>query len=212
LSERVLTRAFRHLLQPAVYELAQRVLGGRTVHRRVAEHAAAFAGGRWVIDIGGGAGALGDALVRTDGYVCVDLDLDRLRRFRRKHPEGRAVVGDAARVPVPTGAIDTVLCAAMSHHLTDELLETTVREMQRVLRSNGRLVFMDAVWVPHRMRARLLWRCDQGSHPRTAAVLRGFLARHFEISTWEELAVVHEYIIAVATPRAARDGVRADGI
>jgi SAM-dependent methyltransferase len=197
--------------RPAVYELVQRAAGGRQVHRRVAKHVV-VPEVPWVLDFGGGTGSLGDMLRGAQGYICLDHDFERLRRFRHNHPTGRALVGDVTGVPIATGAIDTVICAAVSHHLTDEQLGAAVREARRVLRSGGRLVFMDAVWAPRRLGGRLLWRYDQGSHPRTAAALRSFLAGHFDIAEWEELAVVHRYVIAVATPRGEPAGIRAYGI
>jgi len=165
-----------------------------------------------VLDLGGGTGRLADVLDSAQRYVCLDLDGARLREFGRRHPHGRAVVGDAARVPFATGTIDLVVCAAVSHHLTDESLDAMIREARRVLRADGTLVFMDAVWERRRLGGRLLWRYDQGSHPRTASALGIHLTRHFDIRRTEEFAIIHGYLIVIGTPRGERDGNRFDAL
>src|SRR5688500_6794513 len=119
-------------------------MGAGSIRRRLAKHVAAVPGPRWVLDLGGGTGRLGDVLDRGKRYVCLDIDVARVRDFARRHQETRAVLGDAASVPIASGAIDLVLSSALSHHLTDEAFAAMVRESRRVLRARGTLVFMAA--------------------------------------------------------------------
>jgi SAM-dependent methyltransferase len=207
----LLAEAFHQLLRwPAVYDLVQRAVGARGIQQRLAGHVNALPGASWVLDIGGGTGTLGSALDSRSDYVCLDLDAARLRSFQHRHLHARCLVADAAQVPIATGKVGTVVCSAVSHHLDDELFGSMIREARRVLRADGRLVFMDAVWAPRRWCGRVLWRYDQGSHPRTAATLRLALARYFDITAWEEFAVLHRYVVAVAAPRRESHGVSVD--
>ena len=143
----------------------QRAVGARAIQQRLAGHVNALPIASWVLDIGGGTGTLGSALDSRSDYVCLDLDAARLRSFQHRHRHARCLVADAAEVPIATGRVGTVVCSAVSHHLDDELFGSMIREARRVLRADGRLVFMDAVWAPRRWSGRVLWRYDQGSHP-----------------------------------------------
>ena len=76
-------------------------------------------------------------------------------------------------------------CVFVLHHLDDEALRRGLAELARVVR--GELVVMDPLWLDRRAISRLLWRYDDGAHPRTrerllAALLhvpgaRGLLGR-----------------------------------
>ncbi|MGH2652383.1 MAG: methyltransferase domain-containing protein [Actinomycetota bacterium] len=86
------------------------------------------------LDIGGGAGALGDDL-EARGYVYVNLDL---------RPTGgrRRVRADAARIPLADESVDLVVSVDSLEHFPEPLV--VLREVRRVLRAHGGLI----VWVP----------------------------------------------------------------
>jgi ubiquinone/menaquinone biosynthesis C-methylase UbiE len=186
---------------PVVYDLVQWAAGAAHVHAKLSRHVAQLPYGEWIVDVGGGTGALKRLFTRQRHYVCLDLDLVKLRAVRRKGPQHFPVLGDATHLPFATGVIDTLLCSSVSHHLSDLGLQQGVRELHRVLRPNGTLLFMDAVWHPSRWRSRLLWRYDRGTRPRSAAVLQSALLDRFEIRRSERVMVHHEYLIAVCSPR-----------
>lgn len=160
-----------------------------------------------MLDIGGGTGAIANLLPSPCSYVCLDLDPVKLRGHWARRPAGVALLADATGVPIESGAVDLVLCTAMTHHLPAQALPRLFDESARVLKSNGRLVLLDAVWMPGRRVGRWLWKYDRGSFPHTAEVLSGAIADRFTVHHWESFAVYHEYVICVASARAgARPG------
>lgn len=93
-----------------------------------------------------------------------------------------------------------VVCKNVTHHLSDEQLQPLFRESARVLKPDGRMIFIDAVQAPERWRSRMLWRYDRGSHPRGEETLRKAMAGEFDIAHWEVFAIYHRYVLGVGTP------------
>jgi ubiquinone/menaquinone biosynthesis C-methylase UbiE len=187
--------------KPAVYDLIQRSLGSGTVNRELNAKAGAFRTGSWLVDVGGGTGLSSDLDLEYRHYVCLDVDPVKLSGFRHKHPSGLAVQGDAVRLPILDRSVDLVICRAVSHHLDDSTLPGLFSEAARVLRPDGRFVFLDAVVAPQRWRSRLLWRYDRGSYPRTDELLRRMFESAFRVVSWTRFAVHHEYVVGVGEPR-----------
>jgi len=123
--------------------------------------------------------------------------MPKLRGFRSKNPRGLAVLCDATRMGIATGSANVVVCIAVVHHLTDEMVEQTLDEALRVLKTEGKIVLLDAVMNRDRLAGRVLWKLDRGSYPRTAEQLREKLARRFRVVHWEKFAIYHEYVFAV---------------
>jgi SAM-dependent methyltransferase len=72
--------------------------------------------------------------------VGVDFSHGMLSIARRNYPGLPLVVADLQRpLPFETGRFDAVLCALIGEHLSE--LHLALREMHRVLRIGGRLVF-----------------------------------------------------------------------
>lgn len=90
--------------------------------------------GSTVLDLGCGPGWYADAL-RDAGAVVVALDGDpaELRRPDGSRPE--ALVGDAARLPLPDAAVDAVFCSNLLEHASDTA--GVLHEIARVLRPGG---------------------------------------------------------------------------
>jgi SAM-dependent methyltransferase len=190
--------------RPMAYDAVQFLAGASVVRRRMATAVARLGPIRRVLDVGGGTGAGREVVPAGATYVCVDIDPMKIAGFVRKNPGSLAVVGDATRMPLGDGSVDAMILMFVAHHLDDDLLDRFLPEAARVLGPNGRLVFTDPVWAPRRWIGRLLWRYDRGSFPRTPDRLRQALERRFEIEHWEEFAVWHRYVLAVARPSAVR--------
>lgn len=184
--------------RPMVYDLVQFLAGASVMRKRMAAAVARLGRVERVLDVGGGTGAGREVIPPGTAYVCVDIDPLKIEGFVRKNPGSFAVVGDATRMPLGDASVDAVILMFVAHHLTDELLERFVAEAARVLRPTGRLVFADPLWAPRRWPGRVLWRYDRGSFPRTADRLRGALECGFDVEHWEEFAVWHRYVLAVA--------------
>ena len=93
--------------------------------------------GRAAVEIGCGEGRVTRDLTRL-GYSIVGLDASPtlVRAAQDADPQGRYLLGDAARLPFPDARFDLVV--AYNSLMDVEDLEGTVREAGRVLRPGGR--------------------------------------------------------------------------
>jgi len=187
--------------KPWIYDRVQTLAGAQIVDRHLAAALRPYLRpGMRVLDVGGGTGLARSLFPSDSTYVCLDNDQTKLQGFRKKNPGGLAVLSGATRMPIKRGSIDLVLCRFVSHHIPDELLPSLFKESTRTLNEQGRLVFVDAVWAPGRPIARLIWRYDRGSFPRTEAALITAISDESKIESWERFAVFHQYVLGVAKP------------
>ena len=185
---------------PWVYDRIQTVAGQKTSLARIRARISCSARDL-IIDVGGGTGATRSVWPDGCRYVCLDIEMPKLRGFHSKHPGGLGVLGDATRMPFADGAADVFVCVAMVHHLTDEMFDQLFEEAFRVLRPGGRVVLLDPVLNRDRWLGLALWRLDRGSNPRTADELRGRLASRFQVEHWESYAIYHEYVLGIGVRR-----------
>jgi ubiquinone/menaquinone biosynthesis C-methylase UbiE len=181
---------------PWVYDRIQTWAGQKQNLERISEKAATMRA-ETVVDVGGGTGASRNVWPANCRYVCLDMEMPKLKGFRSKVPGGFAVLSDASRMPIATGSVDVVLCMAVVHHLNDAMLDQVFEEAQRVLKVGGRLVLLDPVLNRERWLGRILWRLDRGSYPRTAEELRKKLEGGLKIVHWEQYAIYHEYVFGI---------------
>src|SRR5204862_7474750 len=117
--------------------------------------------GRTVLDFGCGSGSNTLLLTRRGAHVIgVDISADLIALARRRlalnGSPGTAhfIVGSAHDLPVESNSLDVVFGIAILHHLD---LETTSREVHRVLKPGGRAIFQEPVRDSRLMRT--LRRC-----------------------------------------------------
>jgi ubiquinone/menaquinone biosynthesis C-methylase UbiE len=121
----------------------------------------------------------------------------KLRGHLRKHQRGVVMLSDATRPPVKDRSVDVVLCTFLAHHLSEQDLAMVLSESRRILKQTGFLLFMDPIWQPSRWRARLLWKYDRGTVPRTGANLLSAVSEYFRIVGSQQFTIHHEYILLV---------------
>jgi SAM-dependent methyltransferase len=201
MAERLAPFIHRLVSRPNVYNLVQRLVGASVVSTHLKEHIATLGPTGVVLDLGGGTGLYRELWPTEWRYICLDSDPEKLHGFVRRNPGDNMLLADVSAVPLPDHSLDAVLCTFVSHHLSDGVLEAFVDESARVLRPGGALIFVDAVWRPERIVSRLLWRYDRGAYPRTKDRLLTAISASFEIATVELFAVLHEYLLCVATTR-----------
>jgi len=180
-----------------VYDCIQVAAGGRRVYAEVAARIPRDRPNAIVLDIGGGTGTLGCRLPSEYRYICLDLEEPKLRTFRRKFPGGMGLLADAARLPLPDGSIDIVVCTMVAHHLPEAVLKDVLTECRRVLRAEGRFVFVDWLRRPDRLPSRILCALDRGAHPYVLESLQPLVEKHFEIDRSDRLTIFHEYLFMV---------------
>lgn len=179
-----------------VYDRIQLVAGATRVHSELAKFIPAGPLD-YVLDIGGGTGDVRRCWPAAARYICLDLEQPKLEAFLRKVPDGIALLADATCIPIASGAADALVCTKVAHHLPENVLEDTLRECRRTLRSGGYFVFMDALKRPSRLASKLLWSLDRGAYPYCAEQLIDILRRHFEIVETKRFSTWHEFLIVV---------------
>lgn len=185
------------LENPRVYDALQVLAGRHITHRRL-RRAVAEARQQTVLDVGAGTGNLARLLPEGAIYWALDNDPAKLGRLSAKVPEARCLESSALDIDLPDGAVDWTVCVALSHHLDDEQLPQLFAELARVTRR--RLVFLDSLWTSRPGIAKLMWRYDRGSHPRTAETLLAGLSRHFDLERVERFQVFHQFVLCSARP------------
>ncbi len=91
-----------------------------------------------ILDNGCGTGLLFDKL--ASGQV-VGLDISsEMLKYAAKHTE-QLILGNSQKLPLKNNSFDVVFCRSLLHHLTEP--ELAVKEISRVLRSQGEAVFAD---------------------------------------------------------------------
>ncbi|MBI5927705.1 MAG: class I SAM-dependent methyltransferase [Chloroflexi bacterium] len=191
----------RIVSNPSVYDRLQIMVGSKQIRQRLSTHLQQLPPHALVVDLGGGTGINHELLSTVSRYICLDNDPVKLKGFREKYPTDFGLLGNATQVPLQSQSVDLVLCTAVSHHIPNEFLTAFFSEAMRILKPDGRFVFMDAVWNPQRPISRLLWRYDRGSYPRPLETLQGLLEQQGKILHHENFSIYHTYLIAVVAPK-----------
>ena len=147
--------------------------------------------GERILDLSTGTGWTSRVVARRGARVIgVDISASLIELARRRLQlngvgGARFVVGSAHDLPLRTGSVDIVLGIAILHHLD---LESTAREIHRVLKTGGRAIFQEPVRDSRLLRA--LRKCvpyrapdiSPFERPLTSPELRRF-SRSFASST-----------------------------
>jgi SAM-dependent methyltransferase len=185
---------------PHVYDFHQAYGGGRRLAAQV-KRQLKDVGDATLLDIGAGTGMVGGLLSPKTRYVWLDNDRLKLRGLLSKGIDCCAVLGDAARLPFASDAVDWTVMVEVSHHLEDGALQACLEEAARVTRH--RFIFVDALRGP-RLRSKLLWQLDLGRFPRTEGDLIGALETSFEVEQVERFRVNHDHLLCVCVPQRER--------
>jgi ubiquinone/menaquinone biosynthesis C-methylase UbiE len=95
---------------------------------------------QFVLDIGGGTGAVSERLLDWGcrRIVAVDLSLAMLREAKKKMPHLAAVVCDGEHLPFRDDAFRTIICSSVLHHLP--FPDRMLGEIKRTLAPYGVVV------------------------------------------------------------------------
>lgn len=98
--------------------------------------------GSTVVEVGAGTGnflALFKDLAAL--LVAVDLTPEMLLSAKQRHADLGLVVGDGARLPITSAAVDLACSAQMLHHVEDPV--PILKELARIAGSRGRVLIVD---------------------------------------------------------------------
>ncbi|NDA64115.1 MAG: class I SAM-dependent methyltransferase [Chitinophagia bacterium] len=65
--------------------------------------------------------------------------------FRKKFPSEKTIQASATKIPKPNNTYDLCILSAVSHHLQNSELDCALKEISRVLRPDGKFLFLDAL-------------------------------------------------------------------
>lgn len=164
-----------------------------------------------VLDVGAGTGANVPHLPVGCEIVALEPDPGMAARLVEKHPEVHVVRGGAEAMPFDDAAFDTVIVTLVLCSVGDP--SQALAEIRRVLRPDGRLIFLEHVGAadPRRRRKQDFWdpvwsRLAGGCHCNrdTGAAIRaaGFVVPdEVHASMRKALEIVRPTIRGVALPR-----------
>src|SRR5438067_1046717 len=101
-----------------------------------------FKAGDKLLEIGCGTGLFTEKVYRATGadIIATDISEDLLEQGRQKYPFAQFKVEDAMNLSFADNSFDGVYGSSILHHLT---LEKALREIYRVLKPGGRMVFAE---------------------------------------------------------------------
>jgi SAM-dependent methyltransferase len=158
------------------------------------------ASGMSVLNIGVGRGGLENILLKKGVFVsCLDPNESSIDRLREQYELGeRAQVGFSQSMPFSSGQFDAVVMSEVLEHLSDEVLSSTLDEVRRVLKSDGRFIgtvpanevlINNRIVCPH---------CGEASH-------RWGHLQSFSIMRLRELLLANNFAVLRAETRAFPD-------
>jgi len=147
-----------------------------------------------VLDVGCGPASLFPYLSDTQ-YTGIDLNPQSIEHARRLYGDrGRFLVGDVAKgLPADSADFDLIVVSALLHHLDDTQAQGLFSRLASLLRSTGRIVTIDNVWLPKQnFFAKFANRMDSGLNVRTP----------------EQYTSLVEHLPLLVEPRVYRDLLR----
>jgi cyclopropane fatty-acyl-phospholipid synthase-like methyltransferase len=138
----------RLLHYPAIYNLHANVFAHTKQRQSFVDYILKVEDGNRVLDIGCGTALLLGYMPKVE-YVGFDLSEQYVHSAKQRYSEGatflaKPLTSDAARDMPP---FDLAMAIGVVHHLDDKEAETLFRVAHGALRSGGRLVTCDGVWV-----------------------------------------------------------------
>jgi SAM-dependent methyltransferase len=101
-----------------------------------------LAGGRRLLDLGGGTGAWARAFTDWYGLDVLVVEPAAAMRARCRHPA--VVAGTATNLPLKSSTMDSAWLSTVVHHLAADELAVAARELRRVVRSGGPVLIRSA--------------------------------------------------------------------
>jgi ubiquinone/menaquinone biosynthesis C-methylase UbiE len=99
--------------------------------------------GKSILDFGCGIGS-SSFLFEPSTYYGVDCDSNRIEYAKKMHPEYNFIaIKDDGRLPLSNSSIDNIMIFSVLHHIPTKSLSDCLKEFQRVLKSNGRLIVIE---------------------------------------------------------------------
>jgi len=196
-------RGYLHKLVsiPAIYDLSQKLAGGDVTQAILKKELSILPKTGSALDVGGGTGLMRPLLPASWEYTCLDNDPQKLNGFQKKFPKDKVMQASATKIPKPNNTYDLCILSAVSHHLQNPELNSALKEISRVLRPGGQLLFLDALLNADNVAGKILWALDRGSFPRALSDLKRHLENSFVITKSKTWKVFHEYALLICSKK-----------
>ena len=136
-----------------------------------------------ILDIGCGLGEYSN--LDKGSYVGVDNSFPRVAFAGRQYRRCQFIQADAVRLPFKSKSFEAVLLANTAHHLNDDELLTTLKEMKRI--TSRYIIIDDCVRTPEQSAlSKFFYRLDRGTMFRTVPQFHDFLRK------FPETRIIHE--------------------
>lgn len=121
-----------------------------------------------ILDIGCSTAAAASKIVNfeTNKYTGIDISEPYINFAANRHPNANFLVMDARQMTFETASFDVVMFTGVIHHLEDSLVNDCLREVKRVLRPNGTVLFAEPIFTPNDPWSNLLLSFDRGNYIR----------------------------------------------
>src|SRR5476651_79792 len=177
MSQRI-SNLYRLVTIPAVYKGLMTALGAERANARLVRELYRVTPGSKVLDVGCGPASLFPYLPKVD-YTGMDLNPQHIAYANGTYgTQGRFLVGDASEdLEEEEGTFDLVIASALLHHLDDGHARRMLDRLCRLLKSGGRIVTFDNVWLEKQnLVAWSLNKLDSGLNVRFEAGYRDLVA------------------------------------
>jgi ubiquinone/menaquinone biosynthesis C-methylase UbiE len=124
--------------------------------------------GQRILDIGcstgTGAGEFID--MSANEYYGIDISPEYTTRASQRHPAGNFLTMDARKMTFDGESFDVVVFLGVLHHMHDDLIRDSLKEVQRVLKRSGRIVVGEPLFTKGAPFSNFLLSLDRGKYIR----------------------------------------------
>ncbi|MBI2627859.1 MAG: class I SAM-dependent methyltransferase [Candidatus Niyogibacteria bacterium] len=132
-----------------------------------------------VLDLGCGTGAFSPFF--GPDYIGMDISEKYIEYARHKYSDRTFLAGDAQTLDFPASFFDIIFVNGVLHHLDDDTVLKITREINRVLRPEGRALIMENI-LNETLLSKLIAMLDLGKYIRPSGGYRRLLAEYFNIA------------------------------
>jgi ubiquinone/menaquinone biosynthesis C-methylase UbiE len=126
--------------------------------------------GKSILEVGCSVGTSSGRIVdmRRNAFHGIDIVARYVRLAARRYPQGQFHVMDARAMTFDDRSFDIVIFSGVLHHMADDVVISSFKEVRRVLRPDGVVLLAEPVYTPARRISTLLLNLDRGRHIRSA--------------------------------------------
>lgn len=107
-----------------------------------------------IVDIGGGNGnvlrEINSAMktkyniqTKPENFICVETKSDWVENYAFDNESITYSFWDNESIPIESESVDIVLCMVSLHHMSDETIQTTIKEIRRILKPGGHVLIKE---------------------------------------------------------------------